>query len=287
MTKRAASPPPEERPSLLVSAEEAASALAAQIQSAETLLKTPIPTFDELRAVRSKYKVWHDYAAEYLRSIATNDSLAREFSRVGVSVGSLGPPVLHEEIDDLHRDVHRDIDRIMSIRERLGLFSVAASQPRKAGAAPAIAIESILRRFHLVARQLRSRHDGRPTLDINDEYDVQDLVHALLRSAFDDIRSEEWTPSYAGGSSRMDFLLKKEQTVIEIKKTRQGVADRQIGDQLLEDIGRYAVHQDCRSLFCFVYDPEGRIANPDGLEADLSHSRGELSVRVIVAPKGH
>ena len=28
--------------------------------------------------------------------------------------------------------------------------------------------------------------------------------------AFDDIRPEEYTPSYAGGSSRIDFLLKDE-----------------------------------------------------------------------------
>src|SRR2546425_4837451 len=74
-------------------------------------------------------------------------------------------------------------------------------------------------RFHLIVRQLRSRHDNRATLDVNDEYDVQDLMHALLHLNFNDIRAEEWTPSYAGGSSRMDFLLKQEKIVIEAKKT--------------------------------------------------------------------
>jgi hypothetical protein len=59
-------------------------------------------------------------------------------------------------------------------------------------------VATICSRLHVVARQLRVRHDGRPTLEIRDEDDVQDLLHALLRVDFDDIRTEEWTPSYGG-----------------------------------------------------------------------------------------
>ena len=57
--------------------------------------------------------------------------------------------------------------------------------------------------------------------EIKDEYDVQDLLNALLRLNFDDVRPEEYTPSYAGSSTRVDFLLKKEKIVIEVKKTRK------------------------------------------------------------------
>ncbi len=39
-------------------------------------------------------------------------------------------------------------------------------------------INNICERFHLVARQLRSRHEDRDTLDIQDEYDIQELVIA-------------------------------------------------------------------------------------------------------------
>jgi hypothetical protein len=74
-------------------------------------------------------------------------------------------------------------------------------------------------RLHAVVRQLRERREKRPTLDVTDEYDVQDLLHALLRIHFDDIRKEEWTPSYAGGASRMDFLLPEIETVVETKMT--------------------------------------------------------------------
>jgi hypothetical protein len=141
-------------------------------------------------------------------------------------------------------------------------------------------------RFHLVVKQLQSRHDKRDTLRIEDEYDVQDLFHGLLLIFFDDIRPEEWTPSYAGGSSRMDFLLKQDDAVVEIKKTRKGLAAKQVGEELLIDIQRYQAHPSCKTLVCFVYDPEGRISNPAGIENDLSKDHGELRVQVIIAPKG-
>jgi len=85
---------------------------------------------------------------------------------------------------------------------------------------PITMIENLLARFDKVAHQLRYRHADRPTLVINDEYDVQDLIYALLCVNFDDVRAEEFTPSYAGSSSRMDFLIKDRQIVIEVKKTR-------------------------------------------------------------------
>lgn len=149
-----------------------------------------------------------------------------------------------------------------------------------------IALGGVFDRFHLVARQLRSRHEHRSTIEIEDEYDVQDLMHALLHLVADDIRDEEWTPSYAGGSSRVDFLLKKEKIVVEVKKTRKDLSARSIGEQLIIDIARYQAHPDCKQLVCFVYDPEGRIGNPVGLETDLTKKHGELPVTVIVAPKG-
>ncbi len=149
---------------------------------------------------------------------------------------------------------------------------------------PMECLERIFERFHIVTRQMRSRYNKRPTLEVTDEYDVQDLTHALLKLYFDDVRPEEWTPSYAGKASRVDFLLKKEQTIVEIKKTRNGLAGAEVGTQLIEDIARYESHPDCKMLVCFVYDPEGLIANPRGLEGDLTRDAGAFPVRVFVRP---
>ena len=144
-------------------------------------------------------------------------------------------------------------------------------------------LDRIFARFHKVARQLRSRYGSRITLEIEDEYDVQDLLHSLLHIYFDDIRAEEYTPSYAGSSARVDFLLKNEKIVIEVKKTRQGLADKEVGNQLIEDIERYKAHPDCEKLVCFVYDPEGRIGNPNGVMIDLNN-RHEGFAKVVIQP---
>lgn len=147
-------------------------------------------------------------------------------------------------------------------------------------------LERIFSRFHHIARQLRSRYDSRETIDVSDEYDVQDLLHALLKLYFDDIRPEEWTPSYAGSSSKMDFLLKDEHLVVEVKKSRNTLRDKEIGKQLIEDIAKYKEHPDCRTLVCFIYNPEGLISNPTGLENDLRKSSTDrLDVRVYITPK--
>jgi hypothetical protein len=146
-------------------------------------------------------------------------------------------------------------------------------------------IERLCFRFHTVANQLRKRYADRDTLDVKNEYDVQDLFHALLRIFFDDVRTEEWTPSYAGKSSRMDFLLPTEKLVIETKMTREGLGAKELGTQLIEDIARYKRHPSCKRLICFAYDPERRIANPRGIESDLTENANGLEVQVIIAPR--
>lgn len=143
-------------------------------------------------------------------------------------------------------------------------------------------LSRICTRFPLIVRQMRHRHSDRPTLDVEDEYDVQDLLHGVLHLFFNDVRPEEVAPSYAGKSTRMDFLLKDESIVIEAKMTRRGLGAREVGEQLILDINYYQAHPNCKQLYCLVYDPEHRVKNPRGLENDLSKKHGELDVKVFV-----
>ena len=145
-------------------------------------------------------------------------------------------------------------------------------------------LEIIFQKFHIVARQLLRRHDNRETLKIVDESDVQDLLESLFKLFFDDVRAEEWCPSYAGGSKRMDFLLNNEEIVVEVKMTRNNLNDKKIGEELIIDIDNYKKHPKCKQLFCFVYDPDGRIRNPRGLENDLTKGTDGIQVFTYVRP---
>lgn len=145
-------------------------------------------------------------------------------------------------------------------------------------------LNSILPRFHKFVRQLGFRYDGRTGIEIKDEYDVQDLLHAILKLHFEDVRREEYTPSYAGSSTRVDFLLKNEKIVIEVKKTRNDLKDKELGKQLILDKEHYNVHPDCETLVCFIYDPDELLNNPKGLINDLSKNNTGVNTIVIISP---
>ena len=51
-------------------------------------------------------------------------------------------------------------------------------------------LNTIMERFHSVVMQIRKRYSNRETIDVNDEYDVQDLFHSLLKLYFNDVRPE-------------------------------------------------------------------------------------------------
>lgn len=143
----------------------------------------------------------------------------------------------------------------------------------------------LCRRFPIMSDTLRKRYGGRPPLEMTDEYDVQDLLHGILRLHFDDVRPEEYTPSYAGKHSRVDFLLPRERMVVEAKMTRNGLGQKDVIDQLLIDVGRYSKMDHIETLVCLVFDPERRCTNPKGIESDVENSGGRLKVRVVVCPQ--
>jgi hypothetical protein len=145
-------------------------------------------------------------------------------------------------------------------------------------------IEMLVRRLDIVVRQLQDRQRNRQPFEVNDEYDIQDLFHALLKIFFNNVKPEETTPSYAGSSSRMDFLLPEIKTVVELKMARPSLSTKDLRNQLIIDIDSYQAHHECRTLYCVVYDPEQRVGNPHGFENDLSRD-GQMTVRVIVVPK--
>jgi hypothetical protein len=163
--------------------------------------------------------------------------------------------------------------------------------PGKAGPVVPANIEELLlvllRGLRRAMYPLTNRRRGSTPLSFSTEYDVQDLLHALLRPWVRDIRPEEFTPSYAGSSTRMDFLLPEHRLVIELKFVRGGGHAKKIGDELIIDIDHYRRHPECDALWCVIFDPDHLLPNPDGLRSDLEGARttkdGAVIVKVLVA----
>ena len=160
-----------------------------------------------------------------------------------------------------------------------------APQSPQAGSDSVERVKTLCCRFHSVARQLRLRGEYRATLSVEDEFDAQDLLHALLRIQFDNIDTDEWTPSYSSGAPRTTLLLNDGRLAVIVKKTRPGLNAKDLTDQLRIDAERYRSHGRCTTLLCFMYDPEGRIGNPRGLEASLTGGNDSFVIDVLVAPK--
>ncbi len=193
---------------------------------------------------------------------------------------------MHPQVRDFEEITTKQNNNALFCEALLGILKAFQSvKPNHARIDYEGRLSKLFERFHTVAQQLRRRHDNRSTLEIRDEYDVQDLLQGLLKIDFEDVRPEEWTPSYAGGSNRMDFLLKDDEIAIEVKMTRQGLKDKELGEQLIIDIAKYQSHPNCKSLYCFVYDPEGIIRNPRGMEKDLAELGKGFHVKVFIRPE--
>lgn len=147
-------------------------------------------------------------------------------------------------------------------------------------------IETLIRGLPRAMHPLTHRRKDAQTLSFESEYDIQDLLHSQLRPWVADIRPEEFTPSYAGSSTRMDFLLPAHDIVIELKRIRDKHHATKVGNELIIDIDHYRAHPSCKSLWCVVYDPLRLITNPGGLTKDLEGTRTKsdsvVDVRVFV-----
>jgi len=147
-------------------------------------------------------------------------------------------------------------------------------------------LKVIIRGLPRAMHPLTHRRKNSPNLSFTSEYDIQDLLHSQLRPWIADIRPEEFTPSYAGSNTRMDFLLPTHKLVIEVKRVRDKSHASKVGDELIIDIEHYRRHQDAQYLWCVIYDPELFISNPSGVASDLEGVRtttdGTINVRVFI-----
>ena len=241
------------------------------IEEGKTFSKNPIMAY-------GKFPTWinEDKKADFLKWEMTSLLFLQQEYK--------GHPLLtkfNKIIDEDHSNcLIKTLNSLVGILEALENI-----QPKVVNIDFDLIISNIIEHFHACANQLKQRHEGRDTLIIKDEYDVQDLLHALFFLHFSDIRPEEWTPSYAGNSNRMDFLLKEAHIAIEVKMASKNLKDKEIGNQLIIDIAKYKQHPNVKALYCFVYDPDGNIRNPKGLENDLNkQSTNAFIVKVFVRP---
>ena len=139
-------------------------------------------------------------------------------------------------------------------------------------------IETILNKFHRVVVELKELN-----LEIHTEEDVKKLLKALLSVYYEDIKPEEYVESYAGIASRIDLYIKDINYGIEIKLAKNSTQQKQIVEQINDDIQKYQKHPNCEKIYFFIYNPELSV-NHASLE-DLPSKAGSIEITTIVNPK--
>jgi hypothetical protein len=116
------------------------------------------------------------------------------------------------------------------------------------------------------ARILASRRAKKKPFAITDEYDVQDLLHAVLR-AYLKYSVQEEPLSKIGGvrSSRADVAIEELGTIVEVKYVR-GPADQQrLIDEYSNDLLLYTAWPHLKHLIFLVYNSQD-LRDPEALD---------------------
>jgi len=201
--------------------------------------------------------------------------------------GAYKPPTFDESIASNREEMGHQVWKLKVFLDKIDLLRIkpGSASLKTARQSDVNTLVLLLRRFHKIAQEFRDRRIDREPLVIRDEYDVQYLLNALLKLHFDDVRSEEFSPSNSGANTRLDFVLKEEGIVLETKMTNEKLRSKALGEELLIDIGRYKAYPNCTDLVIFIYDKGDHIVNKKGFAADLENqSSPRLKITVVIVP---
>lgn len=110
-----------------------------------------------------------------------------------------------------------------------------------------------------IQKIITNRRKGHVNFEINDEYDVQDLLYLILKATFPNLKDEDPIPKVGGKSTKIDLIIRKENILIEVKMLKKSDRDElKIIEELKIDFESYHECHWLKKLFCFIYDPYKR-----------------------------
>lgn len=129
MAKRSSGRQEPQCPSfLLTTHEDARAKLSERITLGREMLRVPIRSFDDHKAVEQKYYTWTEYNEALLRRLFDTEDEVNEYQGGGLAFVSVGGEIrLSDEIKDLHDRITSKVRKLESLQERLSLYTVSAT----------------------------------------------------------------------------------------------------------------------------------------------------------------
>ena len=148
-------------------------------------------------------------------------------------------------------------------------------------------VRHVLNNFsNAIQKIINGRRLNHPDFNIEDEYDVQDILYVILKSIFPKIRDEDPIPKVGGKSTKIDLILREEKILIEVKMIKvKDSNETHFIEQLKIDFESYHQCKWMKKLFCFVYDPYKKtrdISNFNDLNGERTKGENNFNVEVIV-----
>jgi hypothetical protein len=175
-------------------------------------------------------------------------------------------------------DAPEDIEPLDAAVVLRGLAAQPAEQFHRRSALDAVlaTVEAFPAALQILSNRPRNRA-GVPR-ELEDEYDVQWLLHALLLPAIPDLVDEDTAPKLAGAGSRLDFTSRGARLGIEVKHLRERKHVGRMREELMVDERQYQEHPYVETVVGFVHDPHQHITL-----AERATFERDLSVPVTVA----
>ena len=247
---------------------------------------------DQVKEFRNKFDQWQHISREAVKkglSHINGENFEKDRLYTDVLNASTFPSVFFMEGEStckIHSPVNQILNSLKSLKQNIEStieFTIDDTDEEnlETNNSEIKVLSRICDKFTTVSKELidyRYGNGKRSTITMNDEYDVQDLFRSLLHLHFDEVIPEEYSASYAGGKSRIDFNLPNEKIIIEIKLASKTIGDKKIGEQLAIDYTRYQGKDNWEHLFCFVYDPNKNIRYAKTLKKQLETAHPKMTV---------
>ena len=151
-------------------------------------------------------------------------------------------------------------------------------------------VRNAMEKFTTAAQPLLKRRKGKPVIEIDDEYDVQDILHVILKPHFPSIKAEEVVSGVRSGHFlKIDFIIPSNKMAIECKCVRDAEHAKSLEAELNDDIQTYKNHRDCDYLIFFIYDKNLFISDPHQMEEQYTQKQtfGDkvLHIELKIRPK--
>lgn len=148
-------------------------------------------------------------------------------------------------------------------------------------------VEQLCKRLPQSARILATRsRKGKIPYEITDEYDVQDLLHALLRGYLKYSVQEDPLPKVASAkSSRVDISIEELGILIEVKYVHGPEDQKRLFDEFSQDLVLYSQWPHLKTLIFLIYNSaELRDAEAfDKLSSTQEIGGKKFDVKVVLA----